>query len=51
MGDSKTFNYPKSNSTQTSSQAGHSSRVQSRKPEPHRTQNLEQEDTPKGSGQ
>jgi hypothetical protein len=47
MGDSKTFNYPKTNSRSTSSQAGHSSRVQKRKPEPHQSQNLEQEGTPK----
>jgi hypothetical protein len=47
MGDSKTFNYPKTNSTHTSSQAGHGSQVQRRKPEPHQTQNLEQEDTRK----
>jgi len=31
MGDSKTFNYPKSNSKQTSSQTGDSSRVAPRK--------------------
>ncbi|MDP9727868.1 hypothetical protein ACOJUR_00985 [Alicyclobacillus tolerans] len=49
MGNSKTYNYPKANSVSTSSQAGHSSRVQKRKPEPHQTQNLEQEDTAKGS--
>lgn len=40
---SKTFNYPKSNSAQTSSQAGHSSRVASRK-----SQNLKQEQTDDG---
>ncbi|MCL6516535.1 hypothetical protein [Alicyclobacillus sp.] len=46
MGNSKTYNYPKANSTHTSSQAGHSSRVQSRKPAPHMKQNLQQEGTP-----
>ncbi|WDL95841.1 hypothetical protein [Alicyclobacillus sp. ALC3] len=45
---SKTFNYPKSNSAQTSSQAGHSSRVTARKPAPHQVQNLEQEQTDDG---
>lgn len=45
MGDSKTFNYPKANSSHTSSQAGHSSRVVGRKPAPHQSQNLQQEDT------
>ncbi|MDQ0191410.1 hypothetical protein JI721_11325 [Alicyclobacillus cycloheptanicus] len=44
MGDSKTFNYPKANSASTSSQAGHDSRVASRKPAPHPSQNLVQED-------
>jgi hypothetical protein len=43
MGDSKTFNYPKSNSTKTSSQAGHDSRVSTRKSVPHPTQNVQQE--------
>jgi hypothetical protein len=44
MGDSKTFSYPKTNSAHSSSQAGHSSRVTNRKPAPHQTQNLQQED-------
>ncbi len=43
MGDSKTFSYPKTNSSHSSSQAGHSSKVASRKPTPHQTQNLQQE--------
>ncbi|WP_258112242.1 hypothetical protein [Alicyclobacillus sp. SP_1] len=43
MGNSKTFNYPKTNSTQTSSQAGHSSRVAKRKPQPYAKQNVQQE--------
>lgn len=45
MGDSKTYNYPKANSTHTSSQAGHGSQVQGRKSAPHMKQNLQQEGT------
>jgi hypothetical protein len=41
MGDSKTFNYPKSNSNHTNSGSHESSRVAPRKPTPNQAQNFE----------
>jgi hypothetical protein len=41
MGDSKTFNYPKSNAKKTSPQSGDNSRVAKRKPNANQAQNFE----------
>lgn len=47
MGDSKTYNYPKSNSNKNSPQSGDSGRVAPRKPEANQAQNFQPKNQPK----